>query len=123
MTQAPATPGEALRHPGAYVRWVEALERDALERRVPTDLRIGRSYDVDVRIREGDKLRLQTYRGKLIKLHRAGKKSTMTLRKLSRGVGVERVFPFACPDVQAVREVPMQKSTRSRRSNAPRGGT
>lgn len=82
---------------------VNSYEREHLTRRIPRDLRVGRTYDVDVRIQEGDKYRVQTYRGTLIRHHRAGNRSTVTLRKLSRGVGVERVFPVVSPDIQAVR--------------------
>lgn len=86
---------------------VQQLERAyAVGSKPVTHLQIGCDYDVDVRIQEGDKLRVQTYRGTLIRHHRAGLKSTMTLRKLSRGVGVERIFPVGSPDVVAVRPVP-----------------
>ena len=95
---------------------VVGYERDKNARRIPEDLRVGRTYDVDVRIREGDKTRVQTYRGVLIRTHRAGLRSTVTLRKLSRGVGVERGFPVVSPDVPAVRPVVLPKSKRRRRT-------
>lgn len=98
---------------------VNSYERELLTRRIPRDLRIGRTYDVDVRIQEGDKYRVQSYRGTLIREHRAGNRSTVTLRKLSRGVGVERVFPVVCPDIQAVR--PVSASRRRRRGRASGG--
>lgn len=99
---------------------VNSYERQHLTRRFPRDLRIGRTYDVDVRIQEGDKYRVQTYRGTLIREHRAGNRSTVTLRKLSRGVGVERVFPVVSPDIQAVRPVvAIRRRRRGRASEGP----
>ena len=62
----------------------------------------GRHYRVDMRIQEGDKSRVQSFRGVLIRVHRAGLRSTFTLRKLSRGVGVERTWPIVSPDVVAM---------------------
>lgn len=59
----------------------------------------GRHYRVDMRIQEGDKSRVQSFRGVLIRVHRAGLRSTFTLRKLSKGVGVERTWPIVSPDV------------------------
>ena len=95
---------------------VQSYEREGSVRRLPADLRVGRTYDVDVRIQEGDKVRVQTYRGTVIRHHRAGQRSTVTLRKLSRGVGVERIFPVASPDIQAVRPVVATRRRRRRRA-------
>ena len=75
---------------------------------------LGATYQVDVRIQEGDKTRLQSYRGALIRIHRAGLRSTVTLRKLSKGIGVERVFPVVSPDIASFERKPMKTKSERR---------
>lgn len=62
----------------------------------------GQALRVDVLIQEGDKKRIQSYSGVLIRQHKAGLNSTITVRKLSKGVGVERIFPIHSPDVKNI---------------------
>ena len=61
------------------------------------DLRSGDSVRVHYKIIEGDKERVQIFAGVVIRIHRAGSRSTFTVRKMSHGVGVERVFPTHSP--------------------------
>lgn len=70
-----------------------------------TDLPLFRAGDtlrVHVRIREGEKERVQVFEGTCIARHNAGLGSTFTVRKLSYGVGVERVFPLHSPRLQQI---------------------
>src|SRR5205814_7465240 len=68
---------------------IEAFERTALRADLP-DFRVGDTVAVHYKIVEGDKLRVQIFRGVVIKRHRAGVRSTVTVRKTSFSVGVER---------------------------------
>ncbi len=61
------------------------------------DVRSGDSVRVHYKIIEGDKERVQIFAGVVIRIHRAGTRSTFTVRKMSHGVGVERVFPTHSP--------------------------
>jgi large subunit ribosomal protein L19 len=61
------------------------------------DVRSGDSVRVHYKIIEGDKERVQVFAGVVIRIHRAGTRSTLTVRKMSHGVGVERVFPTHSP--------------------------
>jgi large subunit ribosomal protein L19 len=61
------------------------------------DFRPGDTVRVHVRIREGDKERVQVYEGVVIRRKRAGLATTFTVRKMSYGVGVERIFPLHSP--------------------------
>lgn len=80
---------------------IEALERPNLRSDLP-DFRVGDTVAVHYKIVEGDKLRVQVFRGVLIKQHRAGVRSTVTVRKTSFNVGVERTFPVHSPRLEKI---------------------
>ncbi len=62
----------------------------------------GDNVTVNYRIVEGDKTRVQPFRGDVIQLKGQGASKTFTVRKISNGLGVERVFPFNCPNIESV---------------------
>jgi large subunit ribosomal protein L19 len=64
--------------------------------------RAGDTVNVSVKVKEGDKERLQSYKGIVTKVQGAGPGRSFTVRKISAGVGVERTFPFASPVVEKV---------------------
>ena len=78
-----------------------ALE-EPLIRKDLEDFRVGDTVAVHYQIVEGDKLRVQIFRGVVIKRHRAGYRSTVTVRKTSFNVGVERIFMVHSPRLQKI---------------------
>jgi len=66
------------------------------------DFRPGDNVSVSYRIKEGDKERIQKYRGDVLQIKGHGLTKTFTVRKMSNGVGVERIFPMASPNIVAV---------------------
>jgi large subunit ribosomal protein L19 len=78
------------------------------------DFRTGDTLRVHVRIREGDKERIQAFEGVVIKRKRAGSASTFTVRKISYGVGVERIFPLHSPMLAKIEVKARGKVRRSR---------
>jgi large subunit ribosomal protein L19 len=80
---------------------IETLESAALRTDLP-EFRVGDTVAVHYKIVEGDKLRVQVFRGVVIKRHRAGVRSTFTVRKTSFHVGVERIFLMHSPRVERV---------------------
>ena len=69
--------------------------------------RPGDTVRVNVRVREGDKERVQAFEGVVLRRKGAGSDETFTVRKVSNGVGVERIFPVHSPvvsDIEVVRE-------------------
>ncbi len=74
----------------------------------------GDTVGVYVRVREGDKERVQLYKGVVLKIQGTGVSRSFTVRKISAGVGVERTFPFYSPSVDRVDLVARGKVRRSR---------
>jgi large subunit ribosomal protein L19 len=77
---------------------IDAVHQDALRRDLPP-FRSGDTVRVHVRIREGDKERIQVFEGVVIQRRGGGAGETFTVRKVSSGVGVERIFPVQSPSV------------------------
>jgi large subunit ribosomal protein L19 len=78
------------------------------------DFRSGDSIKVWVKIREGDKTRLQAFEGVCIRRTRKGARSTFTVRKVSYGVGVERIFPDNSPNIDRIDVVQRGRVRQSR---------
>ena len=88
---------------------------DSLEARQDLpEFRAGDTLRVHVRIREGEKERVQIFEGTCIARHNAGLRSTFTVRKLSYGVGVERVFPLHSPRLATIEVKDRGRVRRSR---------
>jgi len=66
------------------------------------EFRPGDTIRVHHRIREGDKERVQVFEGVVIKIKQAGPRTTFTVRKISYGVGVEKIFPLHSPVIEKV---------------------
>jgi large subunit ribosomal protein L19 len=64
--------------------------------------RVGDTVNVHFRIREGDKERIQIFKGVVIRRARGGAGATFTVRKVSSGVGVERIFPLHSPRIEKI---------------------
>ena len=80
---------------------IETIEREGLKEKVP-DFRPGDTVRVSVRVREGDKERLQAFEGVCIARRGGGMAESFTVRKVSGGIGVERVFPLHSPLVAQI---------------------
>jgi large subunit ribosomal protein L19 len=83
---------------------IAKLEEANLRSDVP-EFRVGDTIAVHYKIVEGDKLRVQVFKGIVIKRHRAGARSTITVRKTSFGVGVERTFMVHTPRLDKIEVV------------------
>jgi large subunit ribosomal protein L19 len=80
---------------------VKLIEKDQMKTDLP-QISVGDTVVIGVLIQEGNKQRVQTYQGAVIAQHKAGLNSTITVRKVFQGVGVERVFPLHSPTVQKI---------------------
>jgi large subunit ribosomal protein L19 len=78
------------------------------------ELEPGDTIRVNVKIREGEKERLQAFEGVLIAKHNAGISQTITVRKISFGIGVERVFPVHSPVIESIKTMRKAKVRRAK---------
>jgi large subunit ribosomal protein L19 len=83
------------------MRTLDFIENETLRRDLPP-FKVGDTVAVHVRVREGDKERIQVFQGIVIRRKGGGVGETFTVRKISSGVGVERVFPVQSPLVTKV---------------------
>ena len=78
------------------------------------DFRPGDNVAVSYKIIEGDKQRVQTFKGDVIQINGSGATKTFTVRKMSSGVGVERIFPFASPSLAEIKVLKRGKVRRAK---------
>jgi len=86
---------------------------ECLKKEVP-EFGIGDTVRVGVRIKEGEKSRIQAFEGTVIAKKHGGIQETFTVRRMSHGVGVERVFPLHSPVVETVEVVRRGKVRRGK---------
>jgi len=80
---------------------MEIVEREQLRTDLP-DFRVGDTIRVHVKIIEGEKERVQLFEGVVIRKKKGGIRSTFTVRKISYGIGVERIFPTHSPRIDRI---------------------
>lgn len=78
------------------------------------DFRSGDTVKVSVKVREGDKERIQIFQGVVIALRRGSLRSTFTVRKVTDGIGVERIFPMHSPSLAKIEVVQHGRTRRSK---------
>src|SRR6185312_12221849 len=91
---------------------IELIEKGQLAER--PQMKAGDTVKVHVKVREGDKERIQVFEGIIIGLHRGGVRASFTVRKVSFGQGVERIFPLHSPIIQKVEVVRTAKVRRAK---------
>ncbi|MFC5069857.1 50S ribosomal protein L19 [Flaviflagellibacter deserti] len=100
------------------VNIIEQLDREQMDivaavRTIP-DFAPGDTVQVNVKVREGERTRVQAYEGVVISKSGGGLNETFTVRKISYGEGVERVFPFYSPIIDSVKVLRRGKVRRAK---------
>ena len=91
---------------------IEQIEAEQ-KKKVPS-LKAGQTVRVHVKVVEGEKERTQVFEGVVIAISRNGSRSTFTVRKISYGVGVERIFPLYSPRIDKIQVVSSGKVRRAK---------
>ncbi len=92
---------------------VKSIEHEQLKNSIP-EIRVGNTVRVHVKIKEGNKERIQVFEGIVIKKQGGGVNETFTVRKISYGVGVEKTFLIHSPLVEKVEVVRVGKARRAK---------
>ena len=92
---------------------IQEIENNQLKTDLP-DIKAGDTVKVNVKVSEGNRERIQTYEGVVISLKGVSVNKTITVRKLSFGVGVERIFPIHAPIIDSIEVTRKGKVRRSK---------
>ena len=92
---------------------IDQIEKENMKETLP-EFNIGDTVRVGVKIKEGDKERIQGYEGVVIARKNGGVRETFTVRKLSYGVGVEKSFPVHSPKIASIEVVRKGKPRRAK---------
>ena len=92
---------------------IKAIEYEQLKNAIP-EIKVGNTVRVHVRIKEGNKERIQVFEGIVIKKQGGGLNETFTVRKISYGVGVEKTFLIHSPAVEKVEVIRVGKARRAK---------
>lgn len=92
---------------------IKEIEAEQIRKDLP-DFEVGDTVKVHVRIKEGEKERIQVFEGTVLKRQNGGLRETFTVRRIAYGVGVERTFPVNAPTVSKVEIVRKGKVRRAK---------
>ncbi|MFQ5902268.1 MAG: 50S ribosomal protein L19 [Candidatus Binatia bacterium] len=92
---------------------IDQIEAEQTKGKTPT-LRPGETVRVHVKVVEGEKERTQVFEGIVISISGKGNRTTFTVRKISYGIGVERIFPLHSPRIEKVQVVSRGKVRRAK---------
>lgn len=92
---------------------IDDIDKELMEREIP-EFTPGDTVRVNVKIQEGGKERIQGFEGTVIGIRRRGVRSTFTVRKVSFGYGVERIFPLYSPNIDSIERIKQGKVRRAK---------
>lgn len=92
---------------------VKDLTKDLIRTDLP-ELEVGSTVKVHVKVKEGNRERIQIFEGTIIKIQHGGIQKSFTVRRLSYGIGVERTFPVNSPKIAKIEVVRKGKVRRAR---------
>lgn len=94
-------------------RLAQKFEKKLLQKQVPV-LSVGNQVQVGLLVKEIDKERVQFFRGIIVSIHRASINTTITVRRIFQGVGVERTFPIYSFQIKSIKILKNLKAKRSK---------
>ncbi len=92
---------------------IDQIEQEGMKKDLP-EIAIGDQVKVNVKVKEGEKERIQTYEGTVIARKNGGIRETIVVRRVTFGVGVERTFPLHSPKIDSIQVVRHGKVRRAK---------
>ncbi len=92
---------------------IKSIEHEQMKNKIP-ELRVGNTVKVHVRVKEGNRERIQVFEGTIIKVQGGGVNQTFTVRRIASGVGVEKTFLVHSPAVKKVEVTRVGKARRAK---------
>ena len=92
---------------------IKSIEHEQMKNKIP-ELKVGNTVKVHVRVKEGNRERIQVFEGTIIKVQGGGVNQTFTVRRISYGVGVEKTFLVHSPNVEKVEVTRVGKARRAK---------
>ena len=92
---------------------IKSIEHEQMKNKIP-ELRVGNTVKVHVRVKEGNRERIQVFEGTIIKVQGGGVNQTFTVRRIASGVGVEKTFLVHSPTVEKVEVTRVGKARRAK---------
>jgi large subunit ribosomal protein L19 len=92
---------------------LDDVTKDLLKKDIP-DFTPGDTISLDIRVVEGEKERVQRYQGVVLARKHGGIEETITVRKISNGIGVERIFPLNSPMIASIKVIRRGKVRRAK---------
>lgn len=93
--------------------YLKAIEQDSMKQELP-QIGIGDTIRVDIKVKEGNRERIQSFEGTVIARKHGGIQETITVRRISYGVGVEKVFPLHSPHIAGITVIRRGKVRRAK---------
>lgn len=99
----------------AKIHTKETINQFGVTDRAFSDIEVGDTVSISLKVKEGNKERLQKFEGDIIAIKKNGASSTFTVRKIaSGGIAVERIFPFYTPVIDSIKIIKKGKVRRSK---------
>ena len=92
---------------------INKFEKRTLNLRVPS-LNVGNKARIGILIKEGEKQRVQFFEGIIISKHKSSINTTITIRRIFQGIGVERTFPIYSPQIKYIKVLDSSRAKRSK---------
>ena len=92
---------------------IDQIEQEGMKKDLPA-IAIGDQVKVNVKVKEGEKERIQTYEGVVIARKNGGIRETIVVRRVTFGIGVERTFPLHSPKIDSIQVVRQGKVRRAK---------
>lgn len=95
------------------IKFINKFEKKTLGTIIP-QLNVGNKVRVGILIKEGEKKRIQFFEGIIISKHKSSIDTTITIRRIFQGIGIERTFPLYSPQIKSIKIIDEEQSKRAK---------